>query len=325
MSGTASQGGDATAKANLASNVYVASVNAEADAYAGAGGATGTGGEYALSGQAIAHATVSSYGGAQNSALAVAGTLAPAEAQTSPVAATASSQVTAEGAFASHALANTGAASYPIDPSSDVTAGFAGVTALPTGIVVPGAPAGSTVLGTATITADYVSGMSGTEKVTDTVTFSVLASSLTGALIYVDNFNELGFTGSGIETIVLNPVTGIDTVTLVFTATAGGAADLSGTFALLDPPPSPADNFNDVFGSFGPNGFSIGDEFFTLGAPPVPEPSTWAMLLIGFSALALRLAARKKTGVGAEPGARLIDTGGRSTWRRNRGPREYPP
>jgi PEP-CTERM motif len=294
VSGTASQGGDATAKANLTSYVADAAVNAEADAYAGAGGSTGAPGQYALSGQAIAHATVSSFGG-QNSALAVAGTLAPGDTQTSPVDVTASSQVTAEGAFASHALANSGAASYPTDPSSDVTAGFAGATALPTGAAVPGAPAGSTVLGTATITGDYVAGMSGEETLTDTVTFTVLASSLTGALIYVDGFNELGFTGSGNVTTVVNSVTGIDTVTLVFNATATGTADLSGTFAILDPPPSPGDSFNDVFGSFGPNGLTVNDEFFNLSGPPVPEPSTWAMLLVGFGALALRLAMGRKT------------------------------
>ena len=137
--------------------------------------------------------------------------------------------------------------------------------------------------------------MSGTETVTDTVTFSVLASSLTGALLYVDNFAELGFTGSGHETTVVNALTGIDTVTLTFTATAGGAADLSGTFALLDPQPSSTDSFNDVFGSFGPGGFSLNNELFSLTAPPVPEPSTWAMLLVGFGALALRLAMGRKT------------------------------
>jgi hypothetical protein len=238
---------------------------------------------------------VSSSGGAQNNALAVAGALAPGDTQTSPVDVTASSQVTAEGAFASHALANTGAASYPTDPSSDVTAGFAGATALPTDAVVPGAPAGSTVLGTAIITGDYVAGMSGEETVTDTVTFTVLASSLSGALIYVDGFNELGFTGGGNVMTVLNPVTGIDTVTLVFNATATGPADLNGTFAILDPPPGPGDSFNDVFGSFGPNGLTVNDEFFNLSGPPVPEPSTWAMLLVGFGALALRLAMGRKT------------------------------
>ena len=169
----------------------------------------------------------------------VAGTLSPDDAQTSPVVVTASSEVEAQGAFASHALANTGAVPDPTDPSGDVTASFAGATASPTGVVVPGAPAGSVVLGASTITADYVTGMSGTETVTDTVTFSVLGSSLTGALLYVDNFAELGFTGSGHETTVVNALTGIDTVTLTFTATAGGAADLSGTFALLDPPPEP--------------------------------------------------------------------------------------
>ena len=76
---------------------------------------------------------------------------------------------------------------------------------------------------------------------------------------------------------------------------ATGPADLSGTFALLDPPPSPGDSFNDVFGSFGPNGLTVNDEFFNLSAPPVPEPSTWAMLLVGFGALALRLAMGRKT------------------------------
>ena len=282
MTGTATPGGNATSKVNLTSTVYGAPVNAAADAYAGAGGSTGSPGQNALSGQAIAHATVSSYGGAQNTALAVAGTLSPDDAQTSPVVVTASSEVEAQGAFASHALADTGAASYPTDPSGDVTASFAGATASPTGVVVPGAPAGSVVLGTSTITADYVTGMSGTETVTDTVTFSVLGSSLTGALLYVDNFAELGFTGSGHETTVVNALTGIDTVTLTFTATAGGAADLSGTFALLDPPPSPTDSFNDVFASFGPGGFNVNNELFSLTAPPVPEPSTWAMLLLGF-------------------------------------------
>ena len=271
MTGTATPGGNATSKVNLTSNVDGAPVNAQADAYAGAGGSTGSPGQNALSGQAIAHATVSSYGGAQNSALAVAGTLSPDDAQTSPVVVAASSEVQAQGAFASHALADTGAASYPADPSGDVTAGFAGATASPTGVVVPGAPAGSTVLGTSAITADYVSGMSGTETVTESVTFSVLASSLTGALIYVDNFDELGFTGSGHETTVLNPMTGIDTVTLVFTAMATGTADSSGTFALLDPPPSPTDSFNDIFGSFGPDGFSISGEFFNVSASSGPR------------------------------------------------------
>jgi hypothetical protein len=185
-----------------------------------------------------------------------------------------------------------------------VTAGFAAATASPTGVVVPGAPAGSVVLGTSTITADYVSGMSGTETVTDTVTFSVLASSLTGALLYVDNFTELGFTGSGHETTTLNAVTGIDTVTLTFMATAAGAADLSGTFALLDPQPSSTDGFNDVFGSFGPDGFTLNNELFSLTAPPVPEPSTWAMLLFGFAALTLRFAMGKKTSARARASSR---------------------
>ena len=294
MTGTASAAGNATAKTNLTSYVNGAPVNAAADAYAGAGGSTGSPGQYASSGQAIAHATVSGFN-AQNSTLAVAGTLSPDDAQTSPVVVTASSEVQAQEAFASHALANTGAGSYPADPSGDVTAGFAGATASPTGVVAPDAPPGSVVLGTSTIAADYVSGMSGTETVTDTATFSVLASSLTGALLYVDNFDELGFTGSGHETTVVNALTGIDTVTLTFTATAGGAADLSGTFALLDPQPSSTDSFNDVFGSFGPGGFSLNNELFSLTAPPVPEPSTWAMLLVGFGALALRLAMGRKT------------------------------
>ena len=236
--GTASQGGNATSKDNLTSFVDGAPVNAQAFAYAGAGGSTGSPGQNASSGQAIAHATVQSFN-AQNTAIAVAGTLSPDDTQTSPVAVTASSEVQAQGAFASHALANTGAASYPTDPSGDVTASFAGATASPTGVVVPGAPAGSVVLGTSTITADYVSGMSGTETVTDTVTFSVLGSSLTGALLYVDNFTELGFTGSGHETTIVDALTGIDTVTLTFMATAAGAADLSGTLCASGPAAQP--------------------------------------------------------------------------------------
>ena len=135
--GTATPGGDATSKVNLTSYVDGAPVNAEAYAYAGAGGSTGSPGQYASSGQAIAHATVSGFN-AEDSALAVAGTLSPDDMQTSPVAVTASSDVQAQGAFASHALANTGAASYPTDPSGDVTAGFAAATASPTGVVVPG-------------------------------------------------------------------------------------------------------------------------------------------------------------------------------------------
>jgi hypothetical protein len=299
MGGLTTQGGNGNALAMLTSTIHAPQpLHAEADAYGGLGGYNSVTKQYALSGEAMAQAVVSSAGPSLNTTLAKASTL-PAGIAPGTVTATASSKVQAVGSFSSNAVAASGLGGYPAGGTS---AGFAAATAQPTGLAVPaGGPPGSTVLGSAAIGANYTTGISGTESVIDTISFDINTKTIpiTGDLyLFVDNFLADGFSGSGAETNTLNTATNIETVSIAFTLSSSDPmAALTGSFELYDPPSGDTSGFNDVFASISPNGMSLSDQFFDLGAPmqvsvsSVPLPPAlpmFASVLFGLAAWAGR-------------------------------------
>jgi hypothetical protein len=100
----------------------------------------------------------------------------------------------------------------------------------------------------------------------DTITGEVGGSAITGKTTFFGSDNLVFPAGT----------TFVDTSCIAFTTAAGQSVNIFSFFPIGTPPSGNA------YGQFATNGFGVGT--FTLTA--VPEPSTWAMMVLGFAVLA---------------------------------------